>query len=593
MEVVHNDAVAIALGVAWLVAMTNAFNLLDNMDGLAASLAAIACTFFAIDAATEHPSRLGLVLALALGLGCLGFLPFNVRPGRPAAVFMGDSGSQLIGFMLASLGLLTSWKVARSTIATLMLPLVLLAIPILDTALVTVTRLLEGRPIYQGGRDHTSHRLVYRGLSEKRAVVLLSLIAAGLGASSLAYTILDDSRVTLAGVLVTFALLVQFAGFLAAEGAPREVVMPAGGPLRTLILHRRRLIEAIVDFALITASFLAAYLLVVKGSGTANQRHLFNTALPVILTARYLFFLLFGLYRGVWRYASTNEASRVIAAVTTSELAAFGFLALTAARSATSRSRSSSIDGLICTVLVGALALRGADARPPRRGAEGPRRPPAHADRRRRPRRPEPAARAAREPGRARRRLRRRRPAPPPSAAPGRARPRRLPRHRVDPRHAQPDAVLVTIPSAPRDRLDAVVRACARAQSPLPLRPARDRPRPEGHPRRFRRVSVAPATAPRPLLDRLLGIPAGRPRVPLPDDPLRVGVARPQDAVALRRRAGPRADLALDPGDGARGAPRRGAHVPDALRVPARAGVVARRHAPRLLDREVHRRRRR
>ena len=86
---------------------------------------------------------------------------------------MGDSGSQVIGLTLAALGLATSWKVAESTIATLIIPLLVLAMPILDTALVTAVRLVEGRPIHQGGRDHASHRLVRSGISEKSTVVLL------------------------------------------------------------------------------------------------------------------------------------------------------------------------------------------------------------------------------------------------------------------------------------------------------------------------------------------------------------------------------------------------------------------------------------
>src|SRR5947208_5442129 len=175
VEIVGNEVLAWGIGILWLVGMTNAFNLLDNMDGLAATMAAIACGYFAIDASTTHDNRLVLVVAVAVGLACAGFLPFNLRPGKPAAIFMGDSGSQLLGFALAALGLSASWKAAGTTVATLFLPILVLAVPILDTALVTIVRILEGRPIYQGGRDHTSHRLVYRGLSEKRAVLLLGL----------------------------------------------------------------------------------------------------------------------------------------------------------------------------------------------------------------------------------------------------------------------------------------------------------------------------------------------------------------------------------------------------------------------------------
>ena len=112
--------------------------------------------------------------------------------------------------MLAALGLASSWTTAGTTVATMLLPLLVLAIPILDTTLVTVRRLAERRPVTQGGTDHTSHRLVYYGLSETKAVALLALIAVALGATSVAYNVLDRPALTALGVLVTFALLVQF-----------------------------------------------------------------------------------------------------------------------------------------------------------------------------------------------------------------------------------------------------------------------------------------------------------------------------------------------------------------------------------------------
>ena len=114
VQIISNDVAATALAVVWLLGMTNAFNLLDNMDGLAATLAAIACAFFAIDAYTVHPDHLIAALSLGICFACLGFLPYNLRLRRPAAVFMGDSGSQVLGFMLASLGLATSWKIGRA-----------------------------------------------------------------------------------------------------------------------------------------------------------------------------------------------------------------------------------------------------------------------------------------------------------------------------------------------------------------------------------------------------------------------------------------------------------------------------------------------
>jgi UDP-GlcNAc:undecaprenyl-phosphate GlcNAc-1-phosphate transferase len=353
VEIVSNDFLAAALGVLWLVGMTNAFNLLDNMDGLAGTLALISATLFAIDALTVHEERLLLVLSLALMGTCLGFLIFNFRPGKPALVFMGDSGSQVLGFTLGTLGLATSWKVAETTIATLVLPVLVLAVPILDTALVATTRMVEGRPIHQGGKDHTSHRLVRGGLSEHRTVVLLAAISAGLGGTALAYSVLGDYRITLVGILVTFALLVQFAGFLVdlERGAGEEVV-PGSWMLRTVVLHRRRLLEVLVDFVLISLAFLSAYLLLVNGSGTVYERHVFAVALPVILVCRYVAFLALGLYQGIWRYAGSREAAAIVAGVGVSEAVAFGIVVLTTPLGGFPASIFV-LDALLCMVVIG------------------------------------------------------------------------------------------------------------------------------------------------------------------------------------------------------------------------------------------------
>jgi UDP-GlcNAc:undecaprenyl-phosphate GlcNAc-1-phosphate transferase len=349
---ISNDFLAGVVALIWLVGMTNAFNLLDNMDGLAATLAAIAAVFFAIDALEVHKSHGVLALSLALALACAGFLPFNLRYGKSAAVFMGDSGSQVLGFLLAALGLTASWKVAGTTVATLLLPILILAVPILDTTLVTVVRLLDGRPVYQGGRDHTSHRLVYHGLSEKRAVVLLAVISAALGTTSLFYSVLDNAWVTLIGVLLTFALLVQFASVLSdVERSPGLVT--DRGWLRTFVANPRRLVESLVDFALITASFALAYYLRLQGSGVSYQRHIFAVSIAVVVAARYLAFIPFGLYRGVWRYAGARDAASIVAAVVVSEVVAYLILDATQTWGPFPRSVFI-IDALICTVLIGA-----------------------------------------------------------------------------------------------------------------------------------------------------------------------------------------------------------------------------------------------
>ena len=234
---------------------------------------------------------------------------------------MGDSGSQLIGFTLAALGLAVELHRRVSTVATLLLPVLVLAVPILDTTLVTVVRLLEGRPVSQGGRDHSSHRLVSLGVSETGAVVLLALISAALGATSLAYEAFGNGRLAAVGVLVTFALLVQF-GEPPRRRRPRARERPAP---RFLVLHTPARRGA-VDGALIGG-------VVPRGVPAALQRPRHRQPAPLLpahapgrscsrATWRCI---AFGLYAGVWRYASSRDALRAATAVVVSEIAAIGY----------------------------------------------------------------------------------------------------------------------------------------------------------------------------------------------------------------------------------------------------------------------------
>jgi len=461
VQLIHSKIVAIAVALIWLVGMTNAFNLLDNMDGLAATLAGIAFAFFAIDAVTVHPSHTVLVLALSGALACGGFLPFNLRPHGKALVFMGDSGSQVLGFTLAALGLSASWKVAGTTVATFLLPILVLAVPILDTTLVTIVRLLEGRPVYQGGRDHSSHRLVRFGLSEKHAVLLLALIATALGGTSLAYNVLDDQKLALVGVLVTFFLLVQFASFLA--DVERRVLPGADAtPLNAFAVHSRRLVEVAVDFVLISGAFAAAYGVRFGWPGTINQRHIAEVTLPIMIAARYLAFVPFGLYRSIWRYASSRDIAAIASAVVVSEIVALAYIVLTQSMGDFSRSFFI-VDALLCTAAVGASRLAertivmGLHSY---RGRTGRRTIVIGAGRTGRS-----LMRELRETAGERvvglvddnPKLRRRRVHGVPVIGGTHELARLLERVR-------PDIVLVTIPDAPRDRLDAIVDACATAE---------------------------------------------------------------------------------------------------------------------------------
>ena len=321
------------------------------MDGLAASLASISFFFFAVDAVTVHPDNASLAFAIAGAAACCGFLPFNLRPRGRALVFMGDSGSQALGFALAALGLVSSWRVAGTTVATLILPVLVLAVPILDTTLVTIARMLDGRPIHQGGRDHSSHRLVRYGLSERSAVALLALIAFSIGGSSLAYNVLDNWRYTVIGVVITFALLIQFASFLAdvdrraaarraglAHPGLRDALAPAGRGRGRLRPHQRR------HSSPRTRSSSAGPAAPASGSSPGS---LFPSCSPRATSRSSRS----ASTAPVWRYAGIRDAVAAAAAVAVSELIAVSFMVLTQDMRDFTRSFFI-VDGLICMVAV-------------------------------------------------------------------------------------------------------------------------------------------------------------------------------------------------------------------------------------------------
>jgi UDP-GlcNAc:undecaprenyl-phosphate GlcNAc-1-phosphate transferase len=159
-----------AITLLWLVGITNAVNLLDNMDGLAAGIAAIASGFLALILHGNGQTANALLLAV-FGAALVGFLVYNANP---ASIFMGDCGSMFVGFFLAASALLIPLEGRPGgSLTVVAVPALILLIPVFDTFFVIVLRTLAGRPIAQGGRDHTSHRLVALGLSERHAVWML------------------------------------------------------------------------------------------------------------------------------------------------------------------------------------------------------------------------------------------------------------------------------------------------------------------------------------------------------------------------------------------------------------------------------------
>ncbi len=211
-----------ALTIVWVVGITNALNFLDNMDGLSGGVATIAAAFFLLLAAMNTPRQV-LVGAMAAALigACVGFLRYNLNP---ATIFMGDTGSLFIGFVLAALAIKLRF-LGNTPLVTWMVPVCVLALPIFDTALVVVGRLRRGvNPFTTAGKDHLSHRLHALGLTRREAVLTCYLLAGACG---------------LVGVYLTQARLLEayvVAGALAAAGVAGiiwlERICPSGAPSR-------------------------------------------------------------------------------------------------------------------------------------------------------------------------------------------------------------------------------------------------------------------------------------------------------------------------------------------------------------------------
>jgi UDP-GlcNAc:undecaprenyl-phosphate GlcNAc-1-phosphate transferase len=213
---------SVALSALFMVAMMNAVNFLDNMDGLAGGVAAIAAAAFCIAACIARQWATAGVLALLAG-ALLGFLVFNFpwRAGRTARIFMGDGGSLPVGFLLSALAIQITFTAPDDAAYALgtrwygvLAPLVILAVPLYDSVIVTLLRLSQGKSPMVGDHQHFSHRLVMRGLSRRGAVMLICALAIICGIAGLLLGTAAPWQAALIGVqtvivLATIAALEQ------------------------------------------------------------------------------------------------------------------------------------------------------------------------------------------------------------------------------------------------------------------------------------------------------------------------------------------------------------------------------------------------
>lgn len=197
--------------VFWIVGITNAFNLLDNLNGLSSGIAGIAALFFGL-IALLHSEIYIAVLAFAMAGACFGFLKHNFPRAK---IFMGDSGSMFLGYALACVAVLGSWKTQKISLS-LSVPILVLGYAIFDTTLVTFLRFIEKRPIYLGGTDHSSHILASLKFKKKRAVLLIYLICFFLGISGFLVS-MAPLALAVTTLVVTALIMVSFGAFLASR----------------------------------------------------------------------------------------------------------------------------------------------------------------------------------------------------------------------------------------------------------------------------------------------------------------------------------------------------------------------------------------
>jgi len=205
---------ALPFTILWVVAITNAVNLIDGIDGLAAGVSFFATiTIFLVSVIFDR--SVTSAIAGAMGGALLGFLRYNFYPAR---IFMGDSGSLVMGFLIAAISIRGSYKSA--TMVALLIPILALGVPIMDTLLAIGRRLWARKPVFSGDRDHIHHRLISRGLSQGKAALILYGLAAFFGAMAFLITFVNSQDIAL--ILLAFGIVtgvvIQRLGYFSRNG---------------------------------------------------------------------------------------------------------------------------------------------------------------------------------------------------------------------------------------------------------------------------------------------------------------------------------------------------------------------------------------
>jgi len=304
--------VSASLAAFFLLSTVNAFNLIDGLDGLAAGVGILAAAAISTIGLLRGDYALACGgLAIAGGLG--GFLVSNLHP---ASIFMGDCGALPLGLLLGAVSLQAGGLAAtNSRLSRYIVPILIMMVPLLDTAIVSVSRMATGNPVSRRGLDHSHHRLLALGLSHQCAVSVVWSVAALTAGCAVLLAAMPHAYVvaTLPLVAAVFGLVGLFMIDLTFDSEPPGIAYGYMQGLARLILtlsYKRRITEGILDLVLITAAYFGAWLIRLDfriGDGLVMA---LLASAPWVIAATYAAFFALGIYRGIWRYAGFSDVIR-------------------------------------------------------------------------------------------------------------------------------------------------------------------------------------------------------------------------------------------------------------------------------------------
>jgi UDP-GlcNAc:undecaprenyl-phosphate GlcNAc-1-phosphate transferase len=308
--------VAVPVTILWFVGVTNAFNLIDNMDGMLPGVAAVAAFFVGLFTyATGRPET--ALLSWVVAGACVGFLPWNLPPAR---IFLGDSGSMFLGFLLAGLAIGESWAGLTTLGFTILAPALLLAVPIFNTTFVTVTRKLSGIPVSRGKADHINYRLLAHGLSRGRALAAVYVASAVSG--TVGVLVVTSTPLAYGVGATLFLLLLMYLGVYLYQGRVGEFERDFNvertrpgweeSPWYRWVI---RVFAVAGDVALVFAAAYAAFFLRFDGRIPVDQLGNLAAVLPYLIVFRVGIALFLGVYETQWHHGMARDAVRLAAVV--------------------------------------------------------------------------------------------------------------------------------------------------------------------------------------------------------------------------------------------------------------------------------------